>query len=59
MRLRVLGVCGTFMAGLIAGKDSALTAPYATAPASAYRGMAPDAPPITMFCGVSGLSTTV
>ena len=34
---------GTFMAGLIAGKDSSLTAPYASAPASAYRGMAPDA----------------
>jgi serine protease AprX len=34
---------GTFMAGLIAGRDSALTAPYAGAPASAYRGMAPDA----------------
>ncbi len=29
---------GTFMAGLIAGKDSTLTAPYASAPASAYRG---------------------
>jgi serine protease AprX len=34
---------GTFMAGLIAGRDSSLTAPYAQAPASAYRGMAPDA----------------
>jgi serine protease AprX len=34
---------GTFMAGLIAGRDSALTAPYEQAPASAYRGMAPDA----------------
>ena len=34
---------GTFMAGLIAGHDAALTAPYAQAPASAYRGMAPDA----------------
>jgi len=34
---------GTFMAGLIAGRDSTLTAPYATAPASAYRGIAPDA----------------
>ena len=34
---------GTFMAGLIAGHDSTLTAPYANAPASAYRGMAPDA----------------
>jgi serine protease AprX len=34
---------GTFMAGLIAGKDGALTAPYQLAPASAYRGVAPDA----------------
>jgi serine protease AprX len=34
---------GTFMAGLIAGQDATLTAPYANAPASAYRGIAPDA----------------
>jgi len=34
---------GTFMAGLIAGHDSTLTSPYATAPATAYRGLAPDA----------------
>src|SRR5262249_29851158 len=34
---------GTFMAGLIAGRDSSLTAPYSSAPASAYRGVAPDA----------------
>jgi serine protease AprX len=34
---------GTFMAGLIAGHDRDLTAPYASAPASEYRGMAPDA----------------
>jgi serine protease AprX len=34
---------GTFMAGLIAGRDATLTVPYASAPASAYRGMAPDA----------------
>jgi serine protease AprX len=34
---------GTFMAGLIAGRDDGLTAPYTNAPASAYRGMAPDA----------------
>jgi serine protease AprX len=34
---------GTFMAGLIAGHDAALTTPYAGAPASAYRGIAPDA----------------
>ena len=34
---------GTFMAGLIAGHDDTLTKPYANAPASAYRGIAPDA----------------
>jgi serine protease AprX len=34
---------GTFMAGLIAAHDSTLTAPYGSAPASAYRGIAPDA----------------
>jgi serine protease AprX len=34
---------GTFIAGLIAGHDDTLTAPYASAPASAYRGIAPDA----------------
>jgi serine protease AprX len=34
---------GTFMAGLIAGHDSTLSAPYSSAPASAYRGVAPDA----------------
>lgn len=34
---------GTFMAGLIAGHDTALTAPYSAAPPSAYRGIAPDA----------------
>jgi serine protease AprX len=34
---------GTFMAGLIAGHDTTLTTPYASAPASAYRGVAPDA----------------
>ena len=34
---------GTFMAGLIAGHDATLSAPYANAPSSAYRGIAPDA----------------
>ena len=34
---------GTFMAGLIAGRDATLTPPYDQAPATAYRGMAPDA----------------
>jgi serine protease AprX len=34
---------GTFMAGLIAGRDNGVVAPYASAPASQYRGIAPDA----------------
>ena len=34
---------GTFMAGLIAGHDSDLAAPYSLAAPSAYRGIAPDA----------------
>jgi serine protease AprX len=34
---------GTFMAGLIAGRDSGASAPYDRDPASAYRGVAPDA----------------
>jgi serine protease AprX len=34
---------GTFMAGIIAGHDTALTTPYSSAPASSYRGVAPDA----------------
>jgi serine protease AprX len=34
---------GTFMAGLIAGRASELTVPYTAAPASVYRGIAPDA----------------
>ena len=44
---------GTFMAGLIAGKDSTLTAPYANAPASAYRGIAPDARILSVKVGVA------
>ena len=44
---------GTFMASLIAGKDSTLTAPYASAPASAYRGMAPDARIVSLKVGVA------
>ncbi len=44
---------GTFMAGLIAGHDSTLTAPYASAPASAYRGMAPDARIVSVKVGVA------
>ena len=33
---------GTFMAGLIAGRDDEAQAPYQNDPASQYRGMAPD-----------------
>ncbi|HEX2808847.1 MAG TPA: S8 family serine peptidase [Kineosporiaceae bacterium] len=50
---------GTFMAGLIAGKDSTLTAPYANAPASAYRGMAPDARILSLKVGVADGGTDV
>ena len=41
------------MAGLIAGKDAGLSAPYSDAPASAYRGMAPDARIVSVKVGVA------
>ena len=44
---------GTFMAGLIAGHDAGLTAPYAVAPASVYRGMAPDARIVSLKVGTA------
>ena len=44
---------GTFMAGLIAGRDSGLQQPYAAAPASAYRGVAPDARIVSIKVGVA------
>jgi serine protease AprX len=50
---------GTFMAGLIAGHDSALTAPYADAPPSAYRGMAPDARIVSLKVGTADGGTDV
>ena len=50
---------GTFMAGLIAGRDSTLTAPYSSAPASAYRGMAPDARIISIKVGTADGGTDV
>jgi len=50
---------GTFMAGLIAGHDSALTAPYANAPASAYRGVAPDARIVSIKVGTADGGTDV
>ena len=42
---------GTFMAGLIAGRDPGLEAPYSAAPASIYRGMAPDARIVSLKVG--------
>jgi serine protease AprX len=44
---------GTFMAGMIAGKDSTLTTPYANAPATAYRGIAPDARIVSIKVGTA------
>ena len=44
---------GTFMAGLIAGHDSSLSAPYSRAPASAYRGVAPDARIVSVKVGAT------
>jgi serine protease AprX len=50
---------GTFMAGIIAGKDAALTDPYAAAPASAFRGVAPDARIVSLKVGVADGGTDV
>src|SRR5207344_3332137 len=50
---------GTFMAGLIAGHDSTLTVPYADAPASAYRGIAPDARIVSVKVGTADGGTDV
>jgi Subtilase family len=44
---------GTFMAGLIAGRDSGLQQPYAAAPPSVYRGVAPDARIVSIKVGVA------
>jgi len=44
---------GTFMAGLIAGRDSGLQQPYAAASPSVYRGMAPDARIVSIKVGVA------
>ena len=44
---------GTFMAGLIAGHDPGLTAPYASARASMYRGVAPDARIVSLKVGTA------
>ena len=50
---------GTFMAGLIAGHDSELTVPYADAPASSYRGIAPDARIVSVKVGTADGGTDV
>jgi serine protease AprX len=50
---------GTFMAGIIAGKDGALTEPYVAAPASAFRGVAPDARIVSLKVGVADGGTDV
>jgi serine protease AprX len=50
---------GTFMASLIAGKDATLTAPYEKAPASVYRGIAPDARIVSVKVGVADGGTDV
>jgi serine protease AprX len=44
---------GTFMAGLIAGHAPSLSAPYSQAPASAYRGVAPDARIVSIKVGAT------
>jgi serine protease AprX len=50
---------GTFMAGLIAGKDPSLTAPYDQSPPSAYRGMAPNARIVSLKVGTADGGTDV
>jgi subtilisin family serine protease len=50
---------GTFMAGLIAGHDASLQSPYDQAPASAYRGMAPDARIVSIKVGSADGGTDV
>ena len=44
---------GTFIAGLIAGKDSSLQQPYSSAPAAQYRGVAPDARIVSVKVGTA------
>ncbi|HEX2785158.1 MAG TPA: S8 family serine peptidase [Ilumatobacteraceae bacterium] len=44
---------GTFIAGLIAGKDSTLQQPYSNAPAGQYRGIAPDARIVSVKVGTA------
>jgi subtilisin family serine protease len=44
---------GTFIAGLIAGKDDTLQQPYADEPAGEYRGVAPDARIVSVKVGTA------
>ena len=44
---------GTFIAGLIAGKDSDLQQPYSAASANQYRGVAPDARIVSVKVGTA------
>jgi len=44
---------GTFIAGLIAGRDTGVNTPYAAAPPSVYRGMAPDARIVSLKVGTA------
>jgi len=50
---------GTFMAGLIAGHDPTLTAPYDQSAPTAYRGMAPDARIVSLKVGTADGGTDV
>jgi len=50
---------GTFMAGLIAGHDPTLTAPYDQSPPAAYRGMAPDARIVSLKVGTADGGTDI
>ena len=50
---------GTFMAGIIAGRDGGLDQPYADAPASSFRGVAPDARIVSLKVGVADGGTDV
>jgi serine protease AprX len=50
---------GTFMAGLIAGRDTSLAGPYQLAAASEYRGMAPDARIVSLKVGTADGGTDV
>ena len=49
---------GTFMAGLIAGHDRDLAAPYSSAPPSQYRGVAPDARIISLKVADGGVDVS-